>query len=161
MAGKKKNTKKGGKKAVYVALLLALIIVPSLATRSDAAEFGLNGEAYSIKYMASINTPADSTDTRGGGLNAVIGPLVTLREGVNTVMSLEFSVGVALMPNGETTNTQAFGGSFGAGPCWMNRIVCTHWGYRIDPQSGERVSQFAGMLDVMPLLNRAASASGL
>src|SRR3989304_3870369 len=130
MAGKK-ATQKGGKKAGYLAIALAMLI-PGMA---QAASFGLNEEAYSLKYMASINTPADSTDTRGGGLNAVIGPLVTLKQGANTVMGLEFSVGVALMPDG-TADTQAFGGSFGAGPCWMNRTLCTHWGYRIDPQSG-------------------------
>jgi hypothetical protein len=144
---------------VVLALLSVFLALPLTAQAADVS-FGFSDEAYTLKYMASINTEATSLESRGGGLNAVIGPLVTLKSGANTVVELDFSIGVALMPDG-SPNTQAFGGSFSGGPCWMNRMLCTHWGVRVDPNTGERASQFVGMVDVMPLLNMGAKAAGL
>ena len=159
MAGKKK-TMKGKRKgmgclAVLVALL-SVFLAPPVTTQAAGFTFDA-GEKYAIKYMTSINMGATNIDERGGGLNGVIGPLFSLRSGENKVLEANVSIGVALMPDG-TTDTQAFGSSAGVGFTWMNDMIGTHWGYRVDPQTGGRVPEFKLMLDLMPLLNPMASA---
>lgn len=136
---KKKGSKKGGMGSV-VALLVALFVLPVSAS---AGEVKLTfSEPYEpMNFYASLNLGGGNLDERGGGLNAVFGPLAVLKTDAQRVMSLAFSVGVAAIANEGATEQQVFGGSFGFGPCWMNDMICTHPGYKVDMKTGKRHPQ--------------------
>lgn len=158
MGAKKKPSKKGKPKGTGLAVALMILFAPVVA---QAEGLRLLEDDLTLKYLPTMNMGTTNANERGGGVMGTIGPLVSYSHGDNMLISLEFSGGLSVMPDTTAGNTQNADIGFAGGPCWLNRTLCTHWGKRIDPATGDMVNEFKFGWDVMPYVRGAASSAGL